>query len=1031
MPDPLDDLVNIVSQRTERRLAYAAWLVAKYQTVHLGGLDPTRPDPLGLPLMDLHVALRGRRRLPGGEAAAAEPLSELVQAHPELLVLGEPGAGKTTFLKHLALAWAGETLAAYAYTALQSVPAWSGQTHPSLKERLPLMVPLGAYARVAKEQALEPFVVAYVATACGPAFPMGPLVEAALTSGRALLLLDGLDEAGDLATRKAVVARVVDLFAAMTRSGNRCVVTSRIEGYREIRQRVHGMAECTVVDFDDDEIAAFASAFDRVTGDPPPAPDRGQATLLSTIASNPRVRRLAGTPLLLTVLALFNRAGRAVPERGVELYELLVEGLINHWVTLHAVDAVSEQLDTPDTLRRVLEAVALAIQETDPTRGLVPEGQLKRVVAETLTAIGVARPDAPRRLLQQMRSDVGLLAERGPRAFGFVHPTLGEYLAAAGVVTRSGGDTHAIAAALGPRLTEPHWREVILLAVSYLGVINHDSVAASALIEALLTWETDPPGHGAALLGEAVAENAPGDGSLVGVTATCRQLVAEALQRALADRALQPAERTACGDALAKVGPPDVTSAAASRPASSQSPSVAILAFEDLSPEKNLEYFCDGVAEEILHGLARVTGLRVAARSSAFQFRGKSEDIREIGRVLKVATVLEGSVRAARQRLRISARLVNAADGYQLWAERFDRDLGDIFAVQDEIADAVVRNLRLQVDAVRSDRVTASGTRNLEAYTLYLKGRHHWNKRTEADLRKSVDCFEDAIDRDAGYAQAYAGLAESYVTLGLYGALSPAETMPRARASALRATEIAGPSPSAATTLACVDAAHDWSWAEAERQFKQAIALGPGEPTARHRYAINYLVPLGRFDEADAELRRAREMDPLSSAISVSVGMRSYFAHRYAKAVEELSATIDLDATFAPARLFMGLTLTELGRFDDALQELDTARRLSGGSPETIAAAGYASARAGHGQQAQRALEELTAQSSSRYVSPSLVAQIHAGLDDTASALVWLEKAFEARAADLIWLAGRPVFDGLRADPGFIALQQRLNLSPA
>ena len=458
-------------------------------------------------------------------------------------------------------------------------------------------------------------------------------------------------------------------------------------------------------------------------------------------------------------------------------------------------------------------------------------------------------------------------------------------------------------------------------------------------------------------------------------------------------------------------------------------PSIAVLPFVDMTPQKNLDFFCHGIAEEIINALIGVSGLRVIAPlSPAVRFKTSEEDVRRIGRMLNVDTVLEGSVRAAGKRLRVISRLINAADGIHLWSERFDRDLDDVFAVQDEIAKAAVNALGARIKSGQADLaplVKAAKPRDLDSYTSYLKGRHYWNQRTEAALHKSVAWFEAAIERDPSYAEAHAGLAEAYTTLALYGVLSPHDVIPRAKAAAQRAIDIAATLSSPFATLGCVAAVYDWSWPEAERQYRRAIELNPEHPAAHHWYAINYLVPLKRFDEADTELRRAVGADPLSMPIRVSLGLRSYFAHRFAKARDELKDSFELEAGSATARLFLGLTLVEMGSVDEAIPELETALQVAR-SPEMIAALGYAFARAGHIDRARLALGELMAFAHARYTSPSLIAQVHAGLGETIQAFEWLEKAADVHAADLAWLPVRPIFDSLRPEPRFQALLERL-----
>ncbi len=459
--------------------------------------------------------------------------------------------------------------------------------------------------------------------------------------------------------------------------------------------------------------------------------------------------------------------------------------------------------------------------------------------------------------------------------------------------------------------------------------------------------------------------------------------------------------------------------------------SIAVLPFADLSPSKTLDYLCEGIAEEILLALTKVEGLRVVARSSAFRFKGAVEDLRTVGRALGVDSILEGSVRVAGSHLRVATQLVDASDGCQMWAERFDRGLDDVFAVQDEIAGAVATTLRVRLQSASGRAVLTPRFQNPEAYRLYLLGRHHWHRRTETDLHRSVEYFKASIALEPAYELAYEGLAEAAVTLGIYGAVAPDEAMPLARANAERALAMGPPRPGALATLACVSALYDWSWGDAERQFRQAIDSMPGSSSGRAWYALNLLVPRGQFVEAESELRRALEVDPLSLAIAIGLGVRAYYAHEYDEAADGLANALQLDAGFAMAHYFLGLTFTELGRYDEALREMERAAGSSEGSPEMAAAAGYAFARSGNIDGARQKLGELMARANTRYVSPGLIAQVHAGLGESDSALACLERAMTARAADLAWLGVRPIFDGLRSDARLQGLMARLGLAVA
>jgi eukaryotic-like serine/threonine-protein kinase len=455
--------------------------------------------------------------------------------------------------------------------------------------------------------------------------------------------------------------------------------------------------------------------------------------------------------------------------------------------------------------------------------------------------------------------------------------------------------------------------------------------------------------------------------------------------------------------------------------------SVAVLPFSDMSPAKDQEYFCDGITEELINALTQIPGLRVAARTSAFQFKGQARDIRRIGEALDVATVLDGSVRKDGDRLRITAELIGSADGYHLWAERFDRQLLDVFSVQEEIAGAIVSTLKGRL-AASTAAIVAPRSHDLKAYAFYLEGRYHWNKRTEGELQRSVHCFEKAIERDPEYAPAYGGIADAYVTLGTYGALAPTDVMPRAKQAIERGLSIDAGLAEAYACRGCVRSVYDWSWAEAEADFKRAIELKPSYPTAHHWYAINHLVPMRRFDEATEELHRALSLDPLALAIKTSLGMKCYFARQYEEAVRLLTGTIWLDEGFGMAHFFLGKTYTELRRFPEALEALENATRLSGRNPEILAALGYLHGVAGNIDGAQKVLDELRQIAANRYVSPEKTAQVHVGLGERANALNCLEEACAGRAADLAWLGVRPVFAGLRTEPRFQTLLAQVGI---
>ena len=310
-----------------------------------------------------------------------------------------------------------------------------------------------------------------------------------------------------------------------------------------------------------------------------------------------------------------------------------------------------------------------------------------------------------------------------------------------------------------------------------------------------------------------------------------------------------------------------------------------------------------------------------------------------------------------------------------------------------------------------------------------MKGRHLWNKRTEPDLLKSLSFFRTALRHDPEYALAHAGLADGYVTLAIYGALPQEEVASKARAAAQSALSLSGDMPEALTALGCLSAVYDWNWSEGERLFRQAIALHQNYPTAHYWLALNVLVPLQRFAEAEAELQLALERDPLSRAVTTSIGMAAYYSDRYQDAVDAFRRTLELDDAFPLAHAFLAQALTELGRDDEAVASAEVAIQLSGANPEIHAAAAYVHGRAGHVEKARTLLDRLVALAQSRYVSASLLAHAGVAFCDASTTLDRLEQAYQQRAAELVWVAVRPAFRPLRSEPRFRALCEGMGLS--
>ncbi len=454
--------------------------------------------------------------------------------------------------------------------------------------------------------------------------------------------------------------------------------------------------------------------------------------------------------------------------------------------------------------------------------------------------------------------------------------------------------------------------------------------------------------------------------------------------------------------------------------------SIAVLPFVDMSVQKDQEYFGDGIAEELIGALTRIPTLRVAAQTSAFSFKGKGMDIREIGRKLNVETVLEGSIRKAVNRLRITAQLVDVHDGYHLWSERYDRELGDVFAIQDEITLTIVDKLKVQLFGVEKESLLKRPTENLEAFNLYLKGRYFWNKRTANDIRASIAYFQQAIEKDTSYALAYAGLSDCYCVLSFYSDVSQSEAFADARAAASRALELDPLLAEAHTSLAAVKESWDWAFAEAEKEFQQALKLNPNYATAHHWYGL-FLARRGQFELGITHLRRALDLDPFSLVINLNLGVAYYLARQPDAAIKQLRKTLELDSAFRPTHIALGQALREKGLLEEAIQEFQQADQ-SGSDPWALANLGHAYALAGKQGEASRLLENLTEIARRRTVPHACLAIINTGLGDKVRALEQLEQEFAQHSSFWFLLKTDPVFESLRNEPGFIELTKRIGL---
>jgi len=454
--------------------------------------------------------------------------------------------------------------------------------------------------------------------------------------------------------------------------------------------------------------------------------------------------------------------------------------------------------------------------------------------------------------------------------------------------------------------------------------------------------------------------------------------------------------------------------------------SIAVLPFANMSPDGANEYFSDGMTEEIITTLSKVEGLQVAARTSAFAFKGKSESMSEIGRQLRVGTVLEGSVRRVGDRLRVTAQLIDVKDGYHLWAEAYDRDLSDVFAVQEEIAQAIVGALRVKLSGEATAMVVRT-TADLTAYDLYLRGRHAVNQRTGASLLQAVEYFEQAVARDPRFAQAYAGLADAYVLLPGYSVSNSSEAWPKGRAAAERALALDSTLAEAHTTLAYGKFLFESEWREAEQGFRRAIALNPDYATAHHWYG-DFLGGRGNLEGYLQEIRRAQALDPLSQQIGTEVGRALYALRRNDEAVTQLQQVLRADPAFAGAHVTLGRVYVEQGRMAEAIGEFQRAVELRGRNALDVAYLAAAYAVAGKRSEAQRLLVELERRSRREQVPPTVLAIVHIALGEDERAFDLLDRAIAEHDGWFAEFIFHPTFDPLRSHPRYTVLLQALGL---
>ena len=454
---------------------------------------------------------------------------------------------------------------------------------------------------------------------------------------------------------------------------------------------------------------------------------------------------------------------------------------------------------------------------------------------------------------------------------------------------------------------------------------------------------------------------------------------------------------------------------------------IAVLPFADHSPAGDLDYFCKGLRQEIIHGLAKDEKLRVLAWDPAEA--ASAADPRDSIVRADAAMIVTGSVRRAGDVVRVSMQLIDGASGCYMWSESLNADINDALAAQEEAARAVKARLRPELVGGMGGGAARRPTENLAAHNLYLQGRYHLNQRTEEGLRKAVDFFEKAIVEDPQYALAYSGVSDAYGLLGHYGVIAPADFWTKTASSAASAVMLDGNSAEAHTSLAHAKSTQDWDWAGAEREFQRAIALDPRYPTAHHWYATSCLAPMGRLDEALDELLVAQSLDPVSSIVACDVAVIHFYKREFDAALDQCDHTIELNSHFWRAYLTLGFIQEQRKDFDESAAAFQRAIHLSPHTPRLQSALARTYALSGKQKLALGILRKLEALAKSRYVSPFEFAAISFALGQTDLGFVWLTKAVQDRAFDLIHIKVDPRFDPLRDDRRFLSVERQLGVA--
>jgi len=455
--------------------------------------------------------------------------------------------------------------------------------------------------------------------------------------------------------------------------------------------------------------------------------------------------------------------------------------------------------------------------------------------------------------------------------------------------------------------------------------------------------------------------------------------------------------------------------------------SLAVLPLENLSRDSEQEYFADGMTDALITDLAKISALRVISRTSVMHYKKTEKTIPEIARELNVDAIVEGSVQSSGNRVRVTAQLIRAASDQHLWADSYERDLGDVLGLQDEVARAIARQIQIKLTPEEQVRLATSHPVDPAAYQAYLKGRYHQNKRAATDIQKSVEYFQQSIDKDPAFALGYVGLADSFGLLSVYASVDPEQTTAKARAAANKALELDETLAEAHTSLANILVSYDRDWKGAGREFRQALELNPGYATTHYSYGFSYLLPQGKAEEAIREMKRALEIDPLSLIINANLGDTYRLARQYDLAIEQCRRTLEMDSHFAVAHAALGRTYEQKGMYQEAISEFHAAL-LGIATTQPLAGIGHAYALSGRRTEARKVLEQLKDISKRSYVSPFDFATVYVGLGEKDQAFAWLDKAIQAHSFPVIFLNVDPRFDSLHSDPRYLALLRGLRL---